>query len=77
MQSRCLRPGPAQATDDDLLESATTSPEAFGAFYDRYELPLLRFFLIRVGAAEVAADLAAETFAAAGGRPRTDRPRAR
>jgi RNA polymerase sigma factor (sigma-70 family) len=34
-------------------------------FYERYEERVLRYFLARVGDAEVAADLPAETFAAA------------
>jgi RNA polymerase sigma factor (sigma-70 family) len=38
---------------------------AFGVFYERYEERTLRYFLRRVGDAEVAADLTAETFAAA------------
>jgi len=40
-------------------------PEAFAAFYHRHEDSMLRYFLARVGEPEVAADLTAETFAAA------------
>jgi RNA polymerase sigma factor (sigma-70 family) len=40
-------------------------PEAFGVFYERYEAAVLAFFMRRTSNAEVSADLAAETFAAA------------
>jgi RNA polymerase sigma-70 factor (ECF subfamily) len=46
-------------TDEELLRSD------FGAFYDRYVRALLAFFQRRVGDPEAAADLTAETFAAA------------
>lgn len=52
-------------SDEELLEAAAREPAAFAVLYDRYEELVVRFFLIRVGDAEVAADLAAETFAAA------------
>jgi len=42
-----------------------SDPAAFGLFYARYFEPVLAFFAIRVRGADVAADLAAETFAAA------------
>ena len=51
--------------DDELLLAARAEPSAFGAFYRRYEERMLRYFMARVGDAEVAADLTAETFAAA------------
>jgi RNA polymerase sigma factor (sigma-70 family) len=54
-----------RAPDEELLGAARREPAAFGAFYRRYEERVLRYFLSRVGDAEVAADLAAETFAAA------------
>lgn len=54
-----------EAPDETLLEMARRRPPAFGAFYRRYEDRVLAFFLVRVGDAEVAADLTAETFAAA------------
>jgi RNA polymerase sigma factor (sigma-70 family) len=54
-----------RASDEDLLEATRSDPEAFGVFYRRYEHRVLAFFLARAGDAEVAADLAAETFAAA------------
>lgn len=41
------------------------NPEAFAAFYRRHSAPLTAYFLRRTGNAEVAADLCAETFAAA------------
>src|SRR3954469_1080884 len=52
-------------SDEELLSAARSDPAAFGAFYGRFEERLLRYFLSRVGDAEVAADLTAETFAAA------------
>jgi RNA polymerase sigma factor (sigma-70 family) len=52
-------------SDEELLSAARSDPAAFGAFYGRFEERVLRYFLSRVGDAEVAADLTAETFAAA------------
>lgn len=52
-------------SDDELLAAARSDPAAFGVFYGRFEERMLRYFLSRVGDAEVAADLTAETFAAA------------
>jgi RNA polymerase sigma factor (sigma-70 family) len=52
-------------SDEELLSGARSDPAAFGAFYRRYEERMLRYFLSRVGDSEVAADLTAETFAAA------------
>ena len=51
------------ATDEDLLISG--DPEDFGRFYDRYVDMLLGYYARRVRDPEVAADLTAETFAAA------------
>jgi RNA polymerase sigma factor (sigma-70 family) len=51
------------ASDEDLLLSG--DPEDFGRFYDRYVDMLLGYFARRVHDPEVAADLTAETFAAA------------
>jgi RNA polymerase sigma-70 factor (ECF subfamily) len=48
-----------------LLAATAEDPEAFGVLYERYEDPVLRFFLRRGATAELAADLAGETFAAA------------
>jgi RNA polymerase sigma factor (sigma-70 family) len=50
-------------TDEDLLLSG--DPEDFGRFYDRYVDMLLGYFARRTHDPEVAADLTAETFAAA------------
>ena len=51
------------AIDEDLLLSG--DPEDFGRFYDRYVDMLLGYFARRVHDPELAADLTAETFAAA------------
>ena len=51
------------SSDEELLSS--DDPEAFGVFYDRHVRTLLGFFARRTGDPEVAADLAAETFASA------------
>jgi RNA polymerase sigma-70 factor (ECF subfamily) len=53
------------APDERLLGSMRGEPAAFGALYRRHEDQVLSFFLARTGHAEVAADLTAETFAAA------------
>lgn len=53
------------ASDSELLALAGEEPEAFGVFYDRFEAKLLAFFYRATGRADVAADLAAEVFAAA------------
>ena len=50
-------------TDEALLLSG--EPEDFGFFYDRYVRSLLAYFQRRTRDPEVAADLTAETFAAA------------
>ncbi|MEA2426011.1 MAG: hypothetical protein QOH13_2421 [Thermoleophilaceae bacterium] len=51
--------------DDDALIAATPGdPEAFRAFYRRYETAVLRYFLNRRQTPELAADLTAEVFAA-------------
>lgn len=52
-------------SDENLLDEALTSPEAFAAFYRRYEAVLLAYFARRVGRGDAAADLTAETFARA------------
>jgi RNA polymerase sigma-70 factor (ECF subfamily) len=51
--------------DDALLASTSGRPDAFGVFYRRHERMLLGFFMRRTGEPELAADLTAETFAAA------------
>ena len=48
-----------------LLASTRVDADAFGVFYLRYERLILGYLLRRVGDPEVAADLAAEVFAAA------------
>jgi DNA-directed RNA polymerase specialized sigma24 family protein len=50
-------------SDEDLLLSG--DPEDFGRFYDRYATTLLGHFAKRVRDPAIAADLTAETFAAA------------
>jgi RNA polymerase sigma factor (sigma-70 family) len=52
-------------TDDDLLASTPTRPEAFGELYARHESAILGFMLRRTSEPELAADLTAEVFAAA------------
>jgi RNA polymerase sigma factor (sigma-70 family) len=69
------------APDETLLAQARFEPSAFGAFYRRHEDRVLAYFLARVGDPEVAADLTAETFAAALAaagrfRPRKKKPAA-
>jgi RNA polymerase sigma factor (sigma-70 family) len=52
-------------TDEDLLQATPADPEAFGIFYRRHVDAVLAFFRVRTGDPELAADLMAETFAAA------------
>ena len=53
-------------SDEDLLQAtAAGEPEAFAVFYRRHAQPMTGFFVRRTGNAEMAADLVAETFAAA------------
>jgi RNA polymerase sigma factor (sigma-70 family) len=54
---------PGALTDEELLR--TEGREAFGEFYDRHARTLLEYFVRRTRDAEAAADLTAETFAAA------------
>jgi DNA-directed RNA polymerase specialized sigma24 family protein len=63
------------APDERLLATARAEPGAFGGFYRRYEDRVLSYFLARVGDPEVAADLTAETFAAALASAHRFRPR--
>jgi RNA polymerase sigma-70 factor (ECF subfamily) len=51
--------------DDELLRATPDDPEAFGVFYRRHVDAVLSFFRSRTGDPELAADLMAETFAAA------------
>jgi RNA polymerase sigma factor (sigma-70 family) len=52
-------------SDEQLIARTSGRPEAFGVFYRRHEAAVLGFFQRRVRDPELAADLAAETFAAA------------
>jgi RNA polymerase sigma-70 factor, ECF subfamily len=52
-------------SDEELLVASVGDEEAFAAFYRRHARPLAGFFMRRTGHAELAADLTAETFAAA------------
>jgi RNA polymerase sigma factor (sigma-70 family) len=61
-------------TDEDLLKATRRDPEAFGAFYRRHEQAMLVYYLRHTDSAEVAADLTAETFAAALGSSRRFKP---
>jgi DNA-directed RNA polymerase specialized sigma24 family protein len=59
--------------DDALLVAAVDDPEAFAQFYRRHVRGVLAYFRRRAPDAETAADLTAETFAAAlEGRRRYD-----
>jgi RNA polymerase sigma factor (sigma-70 family) len=51
--------------DDDLLARTPLEPDAFGTFYRRYERSVLGYFMRRTRDPDMAADLCAETFAAA------------
>jgi RNA polymerase sigma factor (sigma-70 family) len=55
----------ARASDEDLLARTPAHPPAFGEFYARHEAAILGFLHRRTGDPELAADLAAEAFAAA------------
>ena len=54
-----------QSDDATLLSASVHDPQAFGAFYDRYEQLMLGYFVRNTGRADLAADLTAEVFAAA------------
>ena len=51
--------------DAALLAAVADEPEAFAAFYDRYAEAVFAFLLTRTRRRDLAADLTAETFAAA------------
>jgi RNA polymerase sigma factor (sigma-70 family) len=51
--------------DDQLLAATATDPEAFAVFYRRHLRSVLAFLMHRTERRDLAADLAAETFAAA------------
>ena len=52
-------------SDAELLRRSARDPEAFGVVYDRHAATVLAYFQRRTACAESAADLTAETFAAA------------
>jgi RNA polymerase sigma-70 factor (ECF subfamily) len=52
-------------SDEELLARTGSDRRAFGVFYERYERALLGYFGAVTRSAELAADLTAETFAAA------------
>ena len=56
---------PHTREDADLLRAAVADPAAFARFYRRHVRGVIAFFHRRTGDAETAADLTAETFAAA------------
>ncbi|MGI8507149.1 MAG: RNA polymerase sigma factor [Solirubrobacteraceae bacterium] len=51
--------------DDGLLAAASLSAHGFAAFYRHFERPVLGFFMRATSQPDLAADLAAETFARA------------
>jgi len=51
-------------TDAELLAASSSDPDAFARFYDRYEGPIVSYFMRRTRDPEVTADLTAEVFAA-------------
>ncbi len=55
----------ATLNDGELLELTVEDPDAFGAFYDRFEEEVLAFFMRATRRPDLAADLTAEVFAAA------------
>ncbi|HEY4280859.1 MAG TPA: RNA polymerase sigma factor [Conexibacter sp.] len=61
-------------SDEELLTATAREPAAFGVFYLRYADAVLAFFAVRTRQPDVAADLAAETFAAALRSARRYRP---
>ena len=70
-----MSPVSDETPDEGLLATARTEPSAFAVFYRRHEDRVLSYFLTRVGDPEVAADLTAETFAAALASAHRFRPR--
>jgi RNA polymerase sigma factor (sigma-70 family) len=57
--------GTRQIDEHTLAAAATLGGEGFTAFYRHFERPVLGFFMRATGRPDVAADLTAETFAAA------------
>lgn len=56
---------PDQHDEDELLATARSGAPGFAAFYRHFERPMLGFFMRATGQPDLAADLAAETFARA------------
>jgi RNA polymerase sigma-70 factor, ECF subfamily len=54
-----------QTPDEVLLRRASADPDGFGIFYDRHEQAVLGYFMRATHRADLAVDLAAETFARA------------
>ena len=61
-------------TDEQLLRAARSDPDAFAAFYRRWERPVLAWMQRSCREPELAADLTAETFATALVHVRRGRP---
>jgi RNA polymerase sigma factor (sigma-70 family) len=57
--------GRRDRSDEELLVASVRDARAYGEFYRRYEKPILSFMYRSTGRADLAADLAAETFARA------------
>jgi RNA polymerase sigma-70 factor (ECF subfamily) len=60
-----VRPDDDTRADRELLAACRDGRDGFGVFYTRYRATVLAFCAQRVADAELAADLTAETFAAA------------
>jgi RNA polymerase sigma-70 factor (ECF subfamily) len=58
-------PADRALSDADLLRGTRHDAELFGQFFDRYYAEVTEFFWFRTADVDVAADLTAETFAAA------------
>lgn len=64
----------SEADDGALLAASRSEPDAFVAFYERYESAVIGYMLRRTQNAEVAVDLASEVFAGALASVRRYRP---
>jgi RNA polymerase sigma factor (sigma-70 family) len=62
------------AGDAELLAATRSDPDAFAAFYDRYETAVVGYLVRRTGNPELAVDLAGEAFATALASARRYRP---
>ncbi len=60
-----MRGDPRDASDFELLRLSRSNDEAFAVFYRRYERLIVGWLMRQTGQPELAADLAAEVFAAA------------